>query len=585
MAGVYALVMDVTTLLRTVCSHPEHPLVIELDLSRGVISQTPANPIEAFKARHSASMREIREGLRRAAGDPDVVGLAVHVGNCPLSADQCDEIGELIAAFGEHKPTIAWTESFGELGNATLAYRLASFAREIWLQPTGALGLQGVQLGIVLLRGGLEKLHIEPQFAQRKEYKTAADQFAASEITAANREMMQGIADSILDDTVAGVAARRRLDPEAVRQAVDNAPLAASDAQQAGLIDRLGYRDEVYAELRARHGEQVGEEQKISLQYAHRYARTRGSKRLETLLNRRKPAVGVIGLQGAIVHGPSRIGPTGSTAGSDTICAHLREAGRDESVRAVVFRIDSPGGSYIASDAIRREVKQLRATGKPVIASMGGLAASGGYYAAMGCDAIVANPTTLTGSIGVLAGKFVTAALIDRVGLVREDVLAGANAGMLSSQAPFDQSQWDRLNAWLDEVYADFTEKAAADRGMAVEELEPLARGRVWTGSDAHRHGLVDRLGGMGDALDLAAERAGLDPEHLTVRGVPALPWLEQLKPAESSESRSIDTTIAAPLHSLLTGGPEDRLLALARIIGLELPAGVLALPGRLDIR
>lgn len=576
--------MDVTTLFRTVRSQPEFPLVIELDLARGVLSQAPTHPLEAFRARHAASMREIRDGLRRAAKDPDVAGLAVHVGSCPLTPDQCDEIGALIAAFGEHKPTVAWTESFGELGNATLAYRLASFAQQIWLQPTGSLGLQGVQLGIMLLRGGLEKLHIEPQFAQRKEYKTAGDQFAATEITDANREMMQRIADSILEDTVRGVAERRHLDPAAVRQAVDDAPLLAEDARQAGLIDKLGYRDEVYADLRDRFGRPDGAEQKISLQYAHRYARTRGANRLESLLNRRKPAVGVIGLHGAITYGPSQVGPGGTSAGSDTICAHLREAGRDDSIKAVVVRIDSPGGSYIASDAIRREVKQLRATGKPVIASMGQYAASGGYYAAMGCDVIVANPTTLTGSIGVVAGKFVTAALVDRVGLVREDILAGANAGLLSSQTAFDQSQWETLNAWLDAVYADFTTKAAADRGMALDQLEPLARGRVWTGSDAHARGLVDQLGDMGAALDLATERAGLDPERLTVRRVPALPWLEQIRPADSSEAGGLEVTAAPSLQRLLTGGPEDRLLALAQLAGLDLPGGVLALPWRLQL-
>jgi protease-4 len=577
--------MDVTTLFRTVRSQPDFPLVIELDLARGVISQLPTHPVAAFKARHAASMRDIRDGLRRAAKDNDVAGLAVHVGRCPLTPDQCDEIGALIADFGKHKPTIAWTESFGELGNATLAYRLASFAQQIWLQPTGSLGLQGVQLGITLLRGGLEKLHVEPQFAQRKEYKTAADQFAATEITAANREMTQRIADSILEDTVRGVAQRRHLDPAAVRQAVDHAPLTAEDARQAGLVDKLGYRDEVYAALRDRFGRPDGAEQRISLQYAHRYARTRGGNRLEMLLNRRKPAVGVIGVHGAITYGPSQVGPAGTTAGSDTICAHLREAGRDDSVKAVVVRIDSPGGSYIASDAIRREVKQLRATGTPVIASMGMYAASGGYFAAMGCDAIVANPTTLTGSIGVVAGKFVTAALVDRIGLIREDVLAGANAGLLSSQTPFDQSQWDALNTWLDEVYADFTSKAADDRGLSLDELEPMARGRVWTGSDAHARGLVDELGGMGTALDLAAERAGLDPERLTVRGVPSLPWLEQIRPAESSESRSIEAAIGTPsLQRFLTGGPEDRLLALAELAGLELPGGILSLPWRFRI-
>lgn len=578
--------MDPIALLRTVRPSPDHPLVLELDLARGVISQSPGTPLEAFRARHAAGMRHIRDGLRRGATDDRVAGLVVHLGSCPLTADQGDEIGELIARFGAHKPTIAWTESFGELGNATLAYRVASFAREIWLAPSGTLGINGVQLGIILLRGGLEKLHIEPQFAQRKEYKTAADQFSATEVTGANREMMQRIADSILDDTLAGVAERRHLDPAAVRHVIDNAPVSATAAREAGLVDRLGYRDEVYAELRRRFGTaREGGEPKVSLQYAHRYARSGCAVRLEDALVRRRPAIGLVELNGPIVFGPSQAGPTGASAGSDTITAHLREAARDNNVKAVVLRINSPGGSYIASDTIRREVLQLRSTGKPVIASMGTFAASGGYFAAMGCDAIVANPTTLTGSIGVLAGKFVLSGLVDRMGLIREDVLAGANAGWFSSQAPFDDGQWVQLNAWLDEVYADFTAKAAEDRGMAVEELEPLARGRVWTGTDAHGRGLVDRLGGMATALDLAAERLDVSLDTLQVRGVPALPWLAQLKPAESSESSAgVGVRSVSPLDRLLTGGPEDRVAALAELAGLGRVQGVLALPWRLTL-
>ena len=577
--------MDPIALLRTVRPTPQHPLVLELDLARGVISQSPGNPLEAFRARHSAAMRQVRDGLTKAAQDPKVAGLVIHIGSCPLDPAQCDEVGELIARFGEHRPTIAWSETFGELGNATLAYRLASFAREIWIAPTGGLGLTGIQLTATLLRGGLEKLDVEPQFAQRKEYKTAADQFAATEITEPHREMLQRIADSIVDDTITGVAARRQLDPKAVRQAVDNSPLAAEDALQAGLIDQLGYRDEVYAELRRRFGDDVGGEKQVSLQFVHRYARTHGPGRLDGLLNRNRAAIGLVELSGPIIFGPSQSGPSSSSAGSDTIAAHLREAARDEHVKAVVLRINSPGGSYIASDTIRREVLQLRNAGKPVIASMGAVAASGGYYAAMGCDAIVANPTTLTGSIGVLAGKFVLSGLVDRLGLVRENILAGANAGWFSSQTPFDDDQWAKLNEWLDTVYADFTTKAAADRRMPLDDFEPLARGRVWTGADAHSRGLVDRLGGVATALEMAADRVGVRLDSLQVRGVPALPWLEQLKPAESSECRSVDATVTFPRERLLTGSPEDRLTALAEFVGIGLPHGILAMPWQLTIR
>lgn len=575
---------------------PGQPLLLELDLPRGVVSTPADNPLQALRTRQAATMREIRDGLRRGAKDSDVAGLVVHIGASTLTSDQLDELAELIVEFGRSKPTIAWSETFGEFGNGMLGYRLATAAKEIWVQPSGAVGLHGVQLDILLLRGGLEKLGIDPEFGQRKEFKTAADQFAATEVTEANREMMQGIADSILDDTVRIVAERRNLDPDAVRLAVDNSPLTAHDAQQAKLVDRIGYRDQVYAELRRRYGKQKPaanrsvdgvnqDEPELALQYANRYARHAGGplQNFEQLLNKNKPSIGVVTLHGAIVSGISQ--PGANRAGSDTVSAHLREAGRDDSVKAVVLRIDSPGGSYVASDLIRREVQRLRESGKPVVASMGQVAASGGYFAAMGCDTIVANPTTLTGSIGVLAGKFVTQGLFDKIGVIREQIIAGANAGMMGGAEPFSERQWEKLDAWLDEVYADFTSKAAADRGMPLEQLEPLARGRVWTGSAAQQRGLVDTLGGMGTALDEAARRSGHERDDLTLRGVPVLPWLDQVRPPESSESFGIGAQ-SEPLFpgGLLTGGPEARLAALARLAGLPQPAGVLALPWQVRI-
>lgn len=567
---------------RTSAVAADGPTVLELDLARGVVTAPPATPIEAFRLRLSPTMREIRESLRRAKTDPSVAGLVVHLGTCPLTIAQGDEIGEVIREFRAEKPVIAWTESFGELTSGLIPYRIATAASEIWLQPTGALGLGGVHLQITLLRGGLEKLHVEPEFAQRKEYKSAAEQFAGREVSEANREMMQAIADSIVDDTVAVTAKARRLDPAAVREAVDASPLTAQQALDRGLVDRLGYRDEAYASLRERWGDGG----RVALRYVHRFGGRNRLEALEPLLNKKKPAIGLVSVDGAIVAGPGRHGAPvgGSQAGADTVCAHLREAARDDAVRAVVLRVDSPGGSYIASDAVRREVLRLREAGKPVVASMGQLAASGGYFVAMPATEIVANPTTLTGSIGVFAGKLVTQGLVERLGLVREGIDAGRNAGMMTSVAGFTDEQWARLDAWLDEVYADFTAKAAHDRGMDLERLEPLARGRVWTGVDAHARGLVDHLGGVTTALDRAAALAGQPLEKFAVRGVPAVPFLDQLRPADSSES-SGGVAAGGPAAGVgLTGGPEAVLTAAARLAGLEPPAGVLSLPWDLRI-
>lgn len=245
----------------------------------------------------------------------------------------------------------------------------------------------------------------------------------------------------------------------------------------------------------------------------------------------------------------------------------------------MILRVDSPGGSAVASDAIRREVHQLRATGRPVVASMGDLAASGGYFVSMPAEEIVANPSTLTGSIGVLAGKFVIDGLKDKIGLVLADIVSGPWATFTSANQKFTDEQWATLNRRLDDIYADFTTKAAADRGLDLSVLEPLARGRVWTGADALERRLVDHLGGMDTAIDRACALAGLERGEAVVRPATGLNFLTQFKPAESSESQ-VATSVSAPQPLTLDGVVE----AIAARMGLVVP-GVLSLPFRIELR
>ncbi|MFW6597568.1 signal peptide peptidase SppA [Propionibacteriaceae bacterium Y2011] len=574
------------------------PTVLELDLSRGILSGAPASPRDALRALQAPTMRSIRDGLREAAKDERVAGLVINIGDCPLTAGQVDELAELITRFGEHRPTVAHTSSFGELTNGLFGYRLASHCHQIWLQPSGSVGIQGVALGVTLFRGTLDKVGVEPEFGQRHEYKTAANQFAAHEVTEPQREMMQRIADSVLAETVTRVAERRSLPPEAVRAAVDSAPLTAAEALEHKLIDRIGYRDEVYGWLTENWGKIIpaaprpwrpepDEGPQVRLQYVHRYAKQGFGGAAQQLAARSKPAIAVVGVQGGIVTGQSqRSAFGGQQAGADTVAAQLRAAGRDSGVKAVILRVDSPGGSYVASDAIRREVVRLRESGRPVVATMGDVAASGGYFVSMAADEIVVNPTTLTGSIGVLAGKFVTTGLTDRIGLVREELAAGARARMFSNLETFTDDHWQTLDRWLDEVYADFTTKAATDRKMPHATLEPLARGRVWTGADAVQHQLADRLGGMDTAIDRVCTLAGLDRDDAVLRTGPGFPFLAQLRPAESSESGHTDTRLA---DDLLAGGPALGTLAgtgglealwrqAAEALGVAAP-GVLSLP------
>ncbi|GAA1544028.1 signal peptide peptidase SppA [Kribbella lupini] len=543
-------------------------ILLELDLTRGVLETAPGSPLAAFRARHLPTVRELVAGLRKAAQDEHVVGLVAHVGGPALSLAQVQDLRAAVAGFrASGKRAVAWTESFGEVGGGTVPYYLATAFDEIWVQPSGELGITGVSVQATFVRGALDKAGVIPQFGKRREYKTAVDTFTEKEMTGPAREMASRLAESAYEQIVAGIAEGRSLTVEQVRSIVDRAPLGAEAGREAGLVDQLGYRSAVYDELEKRLGE-------TTPLLVERYQR-RGPRTLHDALDNLpwppKPVVAVIRVSGGITVGRnSGGGPLGGPrTGSDTVTAALRAAADDDKVKAVVLRIDSPGGSYVASDAIRFEVLRLRATGKPVIASMGSVAASGGYFVAMPAEVIVAQPGTITGSIGVLSGKGVVRDALGRIGITQQAVSEGENARMYSAQEEFSPAQWERLEETLDRIYTDFVAKAADDRGLAVDALEALARGRVWTGADAHERGLVDELGGFEHALQLACSRAGLDRDEIALANVPSRSFLDRLRPPTSTEDLAVTTQ---PLT--LDGVATSALTAL----GLP-PTGVLSMP------
>lgn len=551
-------------------------VVLEIDLARGVLVAPPSNPLAALKAMNAPSMRALREKLRQAATDDHVLGLVVHLGESGLDLAQAQELALAIAGFGEHKHTLGFSESFGELNNALPTYLVGASCKELWLQPSGQLGIGGVHVGITLLKGMLDKVGVDPQFSQRHEYKSAGDQMAADHVTEPNREMMQALANSLAHRFVKIVAERRGVDEQQVWEGVNNSPLTPEQALDLGLVDQLGYRDQAMD-----HALKTWDAELEQLRFVHRWsARNPAEQAAHDLVARKQPTVAVVSLRGGIVSGRGRPAPTGGQGdtGADVVCEHLRAAERDDKVKAVVLHVDSPGGSAVASDSIWRAVHRLRETGKPVVAQMGTYAASGGYYVSMGATEVVALPATLTGSIGVVGGKFVTRRLYDKLGLVHEGIDSGRNAGMLAADEYFSQEQWDRFNAWLDRVYDDFTRKAAADRGMAHEELEPLARGRVWTGADAHGLRLVDHLGGMDLAIDRACELAGLKRNRSQVKPYPALGPLDQFRPAVSTESAGQGAAAAALADLGGSAGFDALVQAAGQRLGLRLD-GALSQP------
>ncbi|HET8583329.1 MAG TPA: signal peptide peptidase SppA [Jatrophihabitans sp.] len=501
-------------------------LLLELDLTMAPLEVEPDDVVGKLRTRHRPRLRAVLRTLHEAGDDKRVRGLIVKLGG-GLEWAVMQELRAGVQAFARSgKPVVAWAETFAEGGNGTADYVLATAAAEIWLQPSGELGLLGVAYEATFLRGALDKLGVEPQLEQRYEYKNAADVFTRTEFTPAHREAAERAVVSIWDAAVADVAAGRGLDAGVVRGSADRAPLSASEARDAGLVDRLGYRDEVYADVRARVGDQT------RLLFADQWT---PRPKAATLVRRHRDHVALVEVHGTIAVGRSRSGPGSTRAGSGTVSAALRAARKDEHVKSVLLRIDSPGGSAVASDTIWREVCLVRAAGKPVVVSMASLAASGGYYIACPADVIVAQPATLTGSIGVLGGKLVVSELLGKLGLGTGAVAHGERARMFSARRGFDEGEQAKLADMLDRVYADFVQKVADGRRMSYDDVHAVARGRVWSGADASANGLVDTLGGLREAARIARERAGLRTDA-PVRPARHVPPLQRLRRPRSSD-------------------------------------------------
>jgi protease-4 len=541
------------------------PLILELDLTDGLAEARPGDPVSAVLVRRRVVLADVLEGLRRAAADDRVTALVARLGGRPVGLAVVQELRRAVRAFSDAgKLTVAWAETFGEFSAGNVAYYLATAFDQVWLQPSGDLGLTGIAVERVFLREALDKVGAQFQVAKRHEYKSAAEQFTETGFSGPAREETERLTASITEQLTGAIAERRGLSRATVSELINRGPFLAKQALAEGLVDSLGYRDEVYAAVRRRAGDGA------MLLYLARYQRTRAlAERARRMPGRAAPGVVAV----IYATGPIRRGRSGRMPGmgSDTIAAAIRAAAADGGVRAILLRINSPGGSYVASDTIWREVVRARGGGTPVIASMGDVAASGGYYIAMAADVIVAEPGTVTGSIGVLSGKPVLGEALGRAGVTSDSVSQGAHSAMFSQLRPYEADEWALVNDWLDHIYADFTGKVAEGRQMTREQVHELARGRVWTGADALARGLVDELGGLDRAAAVARRRGGL-PADAPLRGYPRVRAVDRIRPPASSEAPG------AAAASLLaeSWGPAWRLAARA---GLP-AAGPLALPG-----
>ena len=406
-------------------------------------------------------MRDLVTGLEAAAGDDRVKGLVAHVGSGPLNMAYAQEIRDAVKAFrAKGKFAVAFAETFGEVGDGNTHYYLATAFDEIWLQPSGDVNLVGFSLEQPFMVDTLNFIGVTAQIDQREEYKGLADPFTKSSMPAPIRENLQRLVSSWLGQVAQGIAERGKFDADAARSLVDRGPFLASQAQAEKLIDKIGYWNDLAKAVNDRAGKEASW---FPLEdYAANLAAPGDDAPRIALV------YGIGAVQLSTGEGDGLFGPAAME--STAVAKAIRDAVDDTGVRAIIFRVDSPGGSYVASDTIWREVQRARDLGKPVIVSMGDVAASGGYFVSAPATKIVAQPGTITGSIGVAGGKVVFAGLWNTLRLNWDGVKAGANADIESVHRPFSNDGWARMQEGLDRVYADFTQKVAAGRKPADRE-------------------------------------------------------------------------------------------------------------------
>ncbi len=486
-----------------------HPasMVLTLDLRRSLVDSA-SGPQYPWEARNLTVM-DMLFALDTASRDKRVKGAVLRLGGGNVSLAQAEELDTALERFRRAgKFVVADASSFFGAGMGD--YLTASAADQIWVQPKSDFAVSGAGAGEIFLRGLFDKIHAEPQIAKRAEYKSAADMYMEKTMTGPDREQLNAVMQSWYNEAVTAAATSRHLTPDAVKAAFEASPQFSEDAKAKGLIDKLGYDDEALAAAIGRGG--AGTKAVKFEDYAKSVNSQIGTAN-----------IAVIEGAGEIEDGTAKDSVFSGSAGiaSDDFSEAIRQAAREPGIKAIVLRVDSPGGSVSASDQILHAVKTAQGAGKKVVVSMASLAASGGYYISASADKIVAQPATLTGSIGVLTGKVSVGKSLDMIGVAVDEVAIGKNTLMDSALTPYTPAQWANLNHTADVIYADFLAKVAAGRKLPLAQVADVARGRVWTGADAKTHGLVDELGGFWTAANLAAQLGGVAPSQMTFKVFP----------------------------------------------------------------
>jgi protease IV len=443
------------------------------------------------------TVRDIILALQKGARDNRIKGLVVTSLGADLGFAKAQDVRAAIKEFAAKKPTYGFIED-----GDTLEYYVCSAAPKLYMAPAGEGGISfvGLRAEAPFFKGTLDKLGIVPQMDHIGAYKSASDTFMRDSMSDAQREATSALLDSIYDRMTGDIAKDRGITIEQVKQSVDAGPLVRTEVQSSHLVTGLKYKDEldemIKSDLKLKDLNEVS-----VMEYKEPTFRES--------FNNPKNKIAIIYASGAIASGDSSKGYEEDYMGSKTITGALKDAREDDSVKAVVLRVDSPGGSAVASDLIWREVIVTKKV-KPVVVSMSDVAASGGYYISMGASKVLAQPSTITGSIGVVLGKFVLKGLYDKIGLNKEIIKRGKHADLFSDYVPFDDEEWGIIHKQMNAVYESFTTKAAEGRKKTQPEIDAVGQGRVWTGEQALKLGLVDQLGGFNDAINVARKLAKL---------------------------------------------------------------------------
>jgi protease-4 len=534
---VLTVALAVSDLSRFTAKATPAEAVLVLDLGYGVIDALPDSPFARIALDKTVVLKDALRALDAAAADGRVKVLLLHLSGDRLDLAHAQELADAIARFRRSgKSVIAFAESFGEGGETNSRYLLATSASEIWMQPSGDLPLAGAVLQAPFLKDLLTKIGVVARMDHREEFKGAMNSLTENAMTAPQRANMQGLVDSLTSQLADSISRGRHLDHAVAAKLIAGGPYSGEAAKAAALVDFLGYWDQAQT-LALRRAGAEGEEVDLADYVARLPGPPRGTPRIAIVYG-----IGEVTLdrsRGAPLVGRSNMGAI-STATA------LHEAVDDPNVAGIIFRIDSPGGSYVAADTIWREVQRARDLHRPLVVSMGSMAASGGYFVAAPAAAIVAEPATLTGSIGVFAGKLVIKELLAKLGITVDSVAGTPNALAESMTEDYTPEQWANLQSELDRIYGDFLNKVAEGRHMDRDAVHAVAKGQVWTGADAKAKGLVDELGGLATATAAVKRLAKIAPD--------AEVELEQY-PRPSNDLRSA-------LSSLVGGQGESQSLA-----------------------